>query len=90
MVDPVEAIKEKMVMACKVLQNQGALDGYGHVSARLPNKQILSTPHRPPGKVAVRDLIIIGMDGKKSTPTGVFSTIISPRSSTEVRAEFNV
>ena len=38
---------------------------YGHITARLPNDRILSTPHMPPGKVAVRDLIILDTDGKK-------------------------
>ena len=74
MVDAVESIKEKMVLACKVLQRQGMLDGYGHLSARLADDRILSTPHMPPGKVAVRDLIIIDKDGKKlegfSQPNG--------------------
>ena len=65
MIDPFEALKEKMVLACKVLQRQGVLDGYGHLSARLPGDRILSTPLMPPGKVAVRDLIVIDMQGKK-------------------------
>ena len=48
-----------------MLQSQGLLDGYGHLSARLPGDRILSTPHMPPGKVALRDLIVIDMEGKK-------------------------
>ena len=63
--DAVESLKEKMVLACKVLQNRGVVDVYGHVSARLPGDRIISTPHMPPGKVALRDLIIIDMQGKK-------------------------
>ena len=63
--DAVESLKEKMVLACKVLQNQGVVDVYGHVSARLPGERILSTPHMAPGKVALRDLIILDMNGKK-------------------------
>jgi ribulose-5-phosphate 4-epimerase/fuculose-1-phosphate aldolase len=63
--DAVESLKEKMVLVCKVLQNQGVVDVYGHVSARLPGERILSTPHMPPGKVALRDLIILDMIGKK-------------------------
>ncbi len=62
---PMESLKEKLVMACKVLQHQGVFDGYGHVSARLADGRILSTPHMPPGKVALRDLIIIDADGNK-------------------------
>ena len=63
MIDPIEAIKEKMIMVCKILQKQRVIDGYGHVTARLADGRILSTPHMPPGKVAVRDLIII--DGRR-------------------------
>ena len=62
---PMESLKEKLVMACKVLQHQGVFDGYGHVSARLADGRILSTPHMPPGKVALRDLIIIDANGNK-------------------------
>jgi ribulose-5-phosphate 4-epimerase/fuculose-1-phosphate aldolase len=65
MVDPIEAVKEKIVMACKVLQSQGLVDGYGHLTARLTDGRILSTPHMPPGKVALRDLIVIDAQGKK-------------------------
>jgi hypothetical protein len=63
--DAVEALKEKMLLVCKVLQNQGVVDVYGHVSTRLSGERILSTPHMPPGKVALRDLIILDMNGKK-------------------------
>jgi ribulose-5-phosphate 4-epimerase/fuculose-1-phosphate aldolase len=65
MIEPLDALKDKMVMVAKILQHQGVIDGYGHITARLPNNQILSTPHMPPGKVAVRDLIILDADGKK-------------------------
>jgi ribulose-5-phosphate 4-epimerase/fuculose-1-phosphate aldolase len=65
MIEPLDALKDKMVMVAKVLQHQGVIDGYGHITARLPNNRILSTPHMPPGKVAVRDLIVLDADGKK-------------------------
>ena len=65
MIGPVESLKEKIVLACKVLQKQRVLDGYGHLTARLPDGRILSTPHMPPGKVALRDLIIIDTQGDK-------------------------
>ena len=35
MLDPLDALKEKMVLVCKALQKQRLLDGYGHVTARL-------------------------------------------------------
>jgi ribulose-5-phosphate 4-epimerase/fuculose-1-phosphate aldolase len=65
MIEPLDALKDKMLMVAKVLQHQRVIDGYGHITARLPNDRILSTPHMPPGKVAVRDLIILDADGKK-------------------------
>jgi ribulose-5-phosphate 4-epimerase/fuculose-1-phosphate aldolase len=60
----IDAIKEKMVLYCKVLQKQGVLDGYGHLTYRLDNR-ILSTPRMPPGKVTLRDLIVLDANGKK-------------------------
>jgi len=65
MVDPMESLKTKMVLACKVLQQQRIVDVYGHLSARLDDGRFVSTPHMPPGKVAMRDLIIIDSNGKK-------------------------
>jgi ribulose-5-phosphate 4-epimerase/fuculose-1-phosphate aldolase len=70
MSNQLESIKDKAVMACKILQKQRVIDGYGHVTARLPDQRILSTPHMPPGKVAVRDLIVIDTEGKKLDGAG--------------------
>jgi ribulose-5-phosphate 4-epimerase/fuculose-1-phosphate aldolase len=70
MLDLVEATKEKMVLVCKVLQRQRVVDGYGHLTVRLDDGPILSTPHMPPGKVALRDLIIIDAEGKKLQGAG--------------------
>jgi ribulose-5-phosphate 4-epimerase/fuculose-1-phosphate aldolase len=65
-----ESVKEKMVLLCKVLQNQGMVDSYGHVTARLSDGRFLSTPHMPPGKVAIRDIIVIDSEGKKLEGVG--------------------
>lgn len=65
MIEPMDALKDKIIMVAKILQQQQVIDGYGHITARLPDNKILSTPHMPPGKVAVRDLIILDADGKK-------------------------
>ena len=70
MLDAMDSLKDKVVMVCKALQKQRLLDGYGHVTARLPDGRILSTPHMPPGKVAARDLIIIDAEGKKLEGAG--------------------
>jgi ribulose-5-phosphate 4-epimerase/fuculose-1-phosphate aldolase len=70
MFDAVEATKEKMLLVCKVLQKQRVIDGYGHLTVRLDDKRILSTPHMPPGKIALRDLIVIDAEGKKLEGVG--------------------
>ena len=70
MIDALDALKEKMVLVCKALQKQRMFDGYGHVTARLPDGRILSTPHMPPGKVSMRDLIIIDGQGNKLEGAG--------------------
>lgn len=65
MLNIIDSVKEKMVLVCKVLQQQRLVDGYGHVTFRLPDNRILSTPLMPPGKVALRDLIILDTQGNK-------------------------
>ncbi|HEX9156036.1 MAG TPA: class II aldolase/adducin family protein [Nitrospira sp.] len=61
----VESSKEKVLLACKIFQSQGFLDGFGHVTLRLSEDRILSTPRMPPGKVSLRDFIILDMQGRK-------------------------
>ena len=70
MLDAMDSLKDKMVMVCKALQKQRMLDGYGHITARLADGRILSTPHMPPGKVSARDLIIIDDQGNKLEGAG--------------------
>ena len=66
----VELSKEKVLLACKIFQSQGFLDGFGHVTMRFPDDRILSTPKMPPGKVSMRDFIILDMDGRKVDGVG--------------------
>lgn len=63
--DNVELLKEKVLLACKIFQSQKLMDGFGHVTLRLSDERILSTPKMPPGKVSMRDFIIINMNGEK-------------------------
>jgi len=36
-------LKEKLVSASHILDNEGITDGFGHVSARIPNQQAFIT-----------------------------------------------
>lgn len=63
--NPVELLKEKLLLTCKIFQRQELFDGFGHVTVRAAEDRILSTPKMPPGKVSMRDLITLNMEGKK-------------------------
>ncbi len=63
--ESIQAEKEKVLLVCKVLQQQRLLDGFGHVTLRLPDERILSTPKMPPGKVSMRDFIVLNLKGEK-------------------------
>ena len=45
--DPVELLKEKLLLACKIFQSQKLFDGFGHVTVRGAEDRILSTPKMP-------------------------------------------
>lgn len=57
--------KSKMVQVCRILQDEGLLDGFGHVTWRVGENEILSTPKMPPGYVTVEDIIHLDLSGKK-------------------------
>jgi ribulose-5-phosphate 4-epimerase/fuculose-1-phosphate aldolase len=61
----IEHLKEKVLLVCKIFQRQALLDSFGHVTVRLSEERILSTPKMPPGKVSLRDFIILNMTGEK-------------------------
>lgn len=63
--ESLQAEKEKILLVCKVLQRQGLFDGFGHVTLRLSDGRILSTPKMPPGKVSMRDFIALDLQGEK-------------------------
>ena len=63
--DPVDLLKEKLLLACKIFQSQKLFDGFGHVTLRAAEDRILSTPKMPPGKVSMRDFIVLNMQGEK-------------------------
>ncbi len=63
--DRIEPFKEKIFLACKIFQSQKLLDGFGHVTLRISEDRILSTPKMPPGKISMRDFIVLNMKGEK-------------------------
>ena len=68
-----DEIKDTMLLACKIMDAFGLVQGFGHVSSRLPDtSNILVTPRKAIGLAKAQDLVIIDADGKvvdgSSTP----------------------
>lgn len=57
-------LAERLVWVAGVLHKEGLLDGFGHLSARLPGDRFLCIPKMPPGKAKVEDLLTLDMDGR--------------------------
>lgn len=57
-------LKEKLVDACHILDNEGITDGYGHISVRVPGADAFVTiANVSPGCVTVDRLIMQDLDG---------------------------
>jgi len=61
----VKEVKATMVQVCRILQDEGLLDGFGHVTWRTGNDEILSTPKMPPGFVKEEDILHLDLSGNK-------------------------
>ena len=57
-------LKEKLVNAAHILDREGITDGFGHVSARLPNVDtFLTLAGVSPGCATVDRLVMLDLDG---------------------------
>lgn len=70
-----EEIKEAMLTACRIMDHFGLIQGFGHVTSRIPGTaNILVTPKKAPGLATKEELVVIDMDGKTvagtATPLG--------------------
>jgi ribulose-5-phosphate 4-epimerase/fuculose-1-phosphate aldolase len=66
-----DEIKDAIVLACKIMDRFGLVQGFGHVSSRLPGtSNILVTPKKPIGLVKREELIVLDMNGKKVQGSG--------------------
>lgn len=71
----VDEIKEAIVMACRIMDHFNIVQGFGHVSSRLPGtNNIIVTPKKPIGLVTRDELILMDLNGNKlqagGTPLG--------------------
>ena len=56
-------LARQMVTGCMILSEQGLVEGFGHLSARLPDDRILMTPRKALGLVRVEELLTLDLDG---------------------------
>jgi ribulose-5-phosphate 4-epimerase/fuculose-1-phosphate aldolase len=71
----VDEIKDAIVMACRIMDHFHMVQGFGHVSSRLPGtNNIIVTPKKPIGLVTRDELILMDLNGNKlqaeGTPLG--------------------
>ena len=60
------ALRAEMLIACRVLTHFRIVEGFGHVSARIPGTElILMTPRRPLGLVSEAELVELDRDGRQ-------------------------
>jgi ribulose-5-phosphate 4-epimerase/fuculose-1-phosphate aldolase len=63
--DGIRELKHDVISACRVLSEQKLVEGFGHVSARLPESDsFLLTPRMSLALVTEADLLILDLDGK--------------------------
>ncbi len=54
----------QMVTGCQILSDQGLVEGFGHLSARLPDGRILMTPRKALGLVRPEELVNLDLSGQ--------------------------
>ena len=59
----VAATRQDMIRACRILDGMRLVEGFGHVSARLPDGSILITPARGLALAQEAQLLTFGLDG---------------------------
>jgi ribulose-5-phosphate 4-epimerase/fuculose-1-phosphate aldolase len=63
-------LRAEVLAACRVLTRFRIVEGFGHVSARLPAERILITPRRPLGLVTEGELVELDLDGRQLAGEG--------------------
>jgi len=62
--DTISQLKQDLVSACLILSEQKLVEGFGHISARLPNSEhFLITPRISLALVKETDLLTLNLDG---------------------------
>jgi L-ribulose-5-phosphate 4-epimerase len=64
-------LRQEVLAACRVLTRFRIVEGFGHVTARIPGAdRILITPRRALGLVTEDELVELDLDGKQMAGDG--------------------
>jgi len=64
--DVIEELRQKVVLACKILDSEGIMDELGHFSVKLPGKdQVLMNGKISPGQAAEEDIVLLDLKGNR-------------------------
>jgi HCOMODA/2-hydroxy-3-carboxy-muconic semialdehyde decarboxylase len=59
-------LKEKLILACQILDREGIMDELGHFSVRCPEKGgVLINGKVSPGQATEKDIVLLDLDGNK-------------------------
>jgi len=65
MVSAIRQLKQDVISACRILSQQKLVEGFGHVSARIPHSDFfLLTPRIALALVTENDLLTINLAGE--------------------------
>lgn len=54
-----------VIAACRILEGKGLIEAYGHVSVRIPGRDLaLITPRGAIGQIEARDLLVVDFTGR--------------------------
>ena len=63
--DPLRQLKKDIISACRVLSQQKLVEGFGHVSARIPDSELfLITPRISLALVTAKELLTLNLKGE--------------------------
>ncbi|MBO9520664.1 MAG: class II aldolase/adducin family protein [Nocardioidaceae bacterium] len=57
-------LREELALACRILDERGLTEAYGHVSARLDERTMLISPRVGPGVAASDAFVVMTLDGE--------------------------
>ena len=59
-------LKDKLILACQILDREGIMDELGHFSVRWPEKDgVLMNGKVSPGQATAEDIVLLDLDGNK-------------------------